>query len=378
MRARWKASWVLPIVFLLTGCWDSHNVEKVNYIAALGIDYEKPNYVIYGQMLDFGSVAKQEAAQNREQANIWLGRGEGETMNIAMNALYNTAQQRIIWSHVTTILIGERALKQGVDSFLDATVRFREIRFTPWVFGTKLAVKDILTTPAFFNLSPLETISHAPVENYRQRSWIVPLNYMTFLADYQEPAKTVILPSLSIDPAQWTKLKQPSPKLAWDGAYVLSKKKTKGKLNLEDLEGLRWLEEKTVRTPLVVKDGDKTIGVVSLEKPKPVIRVLSASGHPRYELTVSLHGNIVELLRQTKEADFLAKAEQTVREEIRSTFEKGLSMNTDLLQLEYALYLARYKDWVKLSDEGALGLDKDSLERINVHILIEHSGMLKQ
>ncbi|MBE1446231.1 Ger(x)C family spore germination protein [Paenibacillus sp. OAS669] len=362
---------------LITGCWDAQNVEKINYISAIGLDYEKPNYVVYAQLLEFSAIAKQESPESRGGTKTWVGKGIGESLNLAMNDLYNTAQQRMVWSHVTTIFIGEKALKQWPGGYVDALTRFREIRLTPWVFATKQPITEIMNAPAFFNLSPRDTISHSPAANYMQHSWILPLQYMTFLGDYNEPARTVILPILSINPDQWEKSEKPDPKLTWDGAFIMSGKKIKGALKHEDLKGLRWVIGNTVRSPLKVQENGKLLGVVSLEDPLVHIDVKQASGRPQYHLRISLQGNVVELFGDTPEKELVAAAKKMMENEIRFTYEKGIAIHADVLQLQYALYLQHYKDWKRMS-EDQLALDKNSLDGIDIQLKLLHSGMLKE
>lgn len=369
---------LLGIITITTGCWDSTSVEKINYITALGIDYQKSKFIVYGQMMSFGSIAKQEGTQARTPATVWVGKGEGDTLNIAMNELYSTAQRKIIWSHVTTILTSEEAIRHGFSTFVDAIVRFREVRLTPWVFGTRMPIPDILTSEAFFNLSPLETISHSPEASYKQKSFITPIKYMTFLADLKEPAKTAILPMLTINPDQWYKLKSPHGKMEIDGALLLSEQKYKGHLSMGELDGLRWVTRQTNRSPLLVTDRNKKLGVVSLENPSVQVRVSDPSSHPRYTLRISMKGNIVEMVGNFNDEAMLKRlAEETVKKEVRTTFEKSLALGADVLQLEYALYLDHYKDWKRLTGAKQLTLEKDSLAEIDVNIDLIHSGMLR-
>jgi len=370
------ASLLVGMSFII-GCWDAQSVEKINYISAIGLDYEKPNYVVYAQLMEFGAIAKQETAGSRGSSKTWVGKGMGETLNLAMSDLYNTAQQRMTWSHVTTILIGEKALKQWPGGYADALTRFREIRFTPWVFATRQPLTEIMNAPAFFNLSPRDTIAHSPAANYMQHSWILPIQYMTFLGDYNEPARTVILPILSINPDQWKKSEKPDPKLTWDGAFIISGKKIKGALKNEDLKGLRWVTGNTVRSPLKVQENGKLLGVVSLEDPLVHIDVKQASGRPQYHLRISLQGNVVELLANTPEKKLIAAAKQMMEDEIRFTYEKGIAVHADVLQLQYALYLQHYKDWKRMP-EGQPALDKDSLAGVDIQLKLLHSGMLKE
>ncbi|KIL38370.1 hypothetical protein SD70_26925 [Gordoniibacillus kamchatkensis] len=378
MRRVYKWLGIFIMLIGLSGCWDLHEIQNIDYITSLGIDFSNNQYTVYAQTLDFSSVAKQESGKPKEPALIWIGKGQGSTLNIAMNDLYNTAQQRLLWNHITHIVVSENALKRGTKNLFEAVERYREIRFTPWIYGTKENIEQLLTTPAFYNLSPLLNISHEPEENYRQKSLVQPIRFVHFLADNLEPGRTVILPSLKINPKQWTKNQKPDPKLQLDGAFVIHEQKLQGWLDIEHLQGLRWLTSETIRSPLKITKDGKTVGVLSLEHPKFRITEKLDGGPPSYSILVKLSGNIVELLEQTDESLLQKLAEKKVEEEIRSTFINALTIESDIYHLEYDTYLNHYGIWKRIFQQQGLGITKTSLKEINVKIQLNHSGMLSQ
>ena len=84
-------------VFAASGCWDNKEVQDINYITALGIDYKDNKYIIYVQMLDFATIA--EAKKPNRKAPIWVGRGTGTTLTEALIDLYTSSQRRVSWGH---------------------------------------------------------------------------------------------------------------------------------------------------------------------------------------------------------------------------------------------------------------------------------------
>ncbi|WP_430103134.1 hypothetical protein [Paenibacillus validus] len=73
----YKFTAVLLLPFFLTGCWSKYEVQNMNYVTAVGIDYADGQYIIYAQLLDFSTVAKLEGQQKSEQPPVWIGRGKG-------------------------------------------------------------------------------------------------------------------------------------------------------------------------------------------------------------------------------------------------------------------------------------------------------------
>lgn len=42
---------------MLSGCWDILDLQDIQYITAIGIDYEDGEYVVYVQSLNFGHLS---------------------------------------------------------------------------------------------------------------------------------------------------------------------------------------------------------------------------------------------------------------------------------------------------------------------------------
>ncbi|RKP48949.1 Ger(x)C family spore germination protein [Cohnella endophytica] len=364
-------------MFSLTGCWDSYDVEKNRYVTAMGFDYADHQYAVYAQMIDFANVAKQEKGKSDSPAVSFIGKGQGLTVNLAANNLYLTSQQRILWSHITSIVMTEAALKEGVKEFEDAYDRFHDTRYTQWVYGTWENIESMFSTPDFFNMSSLTSILHEPTSNYKQRSWIEPISWLHFLADILEPGKTVILPTLSVNQKQWKKNRDPEPKLQINGAFIISGKVLKGWLSYDQLIGLRWMNPATKRTPLPIVDGDQMLGVLSVESPSLKIAETFGRGMPRYKITLSVKGNVVEMKDDANVERMTQIAKTLIQKEVRETFAHALALNADIYQLDYHTYLHHYGMWKQLEKEGTIHVNEQSLESIDVKIKLMHSGILR-
>ncbi|MBB6672936.1 Ger(x)C family spore germination protein [Cohnella nanjingensis] len=361
----------------LTGCWDSSDIEKNRYVSAIAFDYADHRHTMFAQMLDFSYVAKQEKGKSESPPVTYVGKGVGATVNMAANHLYQTAQQKTLWSHITSIVVTEAALKEGVQGFEDAYDRFYDTRFSQWIYGTRDNIETLFTTPDLFNMSSISTILHEPISNYKQRSWIKPIRWLHFFADILEPGKTVVLPTLSVNQSQWKKNREAEPKLQVSGAFLISGKTVKGWLSNDQLIGLRWMNPGTERTPLPIMDGGRVIGVLSLGSPKVKMRETFVKGLPRYRIKLSVKGNIVEMNDAATEQEMKRLAKSLIRKEIRETFLHAVALKADIYQLDYSTYVHHYDRWKRIEKQGNVHLTKDSLESIDVDIKLMHSGMLR-
>ena len=364
---------------LLTGCWDIKDLQEVNYLTAIGYDLEEGEFVIYGQLLDFSSVAKTEAGK-AGLIPVWVGKGRGKTLIDAIDDLYRTAQLRIFYGHVNAVVIGEKVLKdkQAMNQVEQFHGRFHELRFTPWIFGASQPIGDILSATSIFDLSPGVSILHQPLETYKQRSAIHPISIRRFALETNEPSRTTLLPIIGLSDRNWNKGRKPQDLLAINGAFAMREEKVLGSFVTKDLVGLTWIEPAANRGPLVLSEGEKILAALSLEQPKIEIHPQVRDGKATYVLNVSLTGTVTMLLAPLSEAELQREAIKLVREQIRELYEEGLKHDADLLNLETALYRKKNRQWKTLRDRGGLGLTPESLTEIDVSVNIKRTGNMKK
>lgn len=367
---------LMVILNLLTGCWDIKEIQDMNYITAIGIDQEDGNFIVYTQMMDFTSVAKTETGKAEKPSQVWTSKTKGKTLDMAVNALYDTLQERTSWSHISCILLSENVLKSNVLTKLDTIGRYQEVRMTPWVYGTKDSIDQLFTVPAFFNLSQLNTLAHEPTEEFKQRSYIVPIRYFDFMALITEPASTVLLPNLSVDKKTWSLNQKDNPKLVINGVFAISKGVSNGLFTNDKLTGLRWLETDTKRSHILItnKRGEYA-GVVVLTNPKVRKELVIVNGMPKYRVHLKLNGSVDEALDDMTKAEIEIQAAAEVREEILTTFKNGVASKTDLFSLEHLFFKKDSRLWKKTYQSSSQPIDPGALESVQVKVHLEHAGM---
>ncbi|CAH8705533.1 Ger(x)C family spore germination protein [Paenibacillus thiaminolyticus] len=380
MNARWKQVIILPLAAVilvgLPGCWDAKNIQDMNYIAAIGIDYEGGKYVIYTQSLDFMNVAKQET-KSAEPAPIWVGRATGYTLEMAINAIYNASPLRVLFEHTSAVIITERAMKHNVNHMLDALRRYREVRYTPWVFGTKEPLDKLLSVTNVFNISPITSLLHHPEEVYQQSSFIAPIQLQKMAAELGEPNSAIILPSLITQDTQWVKNGKPSGQYLLNGAYILVNGKHKKWLSWRDLMGLRWLTRTTARTPVVVGNKRKPDAVLSMYYPKSRIQVSMKNNQPVFHIKLKVSGHLDEMLENVPLAKLRRMLNDKIEKDIRKTFEKGLEDGIDIYNLKNEVYRKKLTLWKALGNGKDIRLTPESIASIKVSAEIHHSGAYK-
>ncbi|OAT85411.1 hypothetical protein A6P54_19030 [Bacillus sp. MKU004] len=358
----------ISAILMQTACSDIKETQDINYATAIGVDYKEGKYHCYIQLVDLTKVAKTEGS-NPEPAKMWVSEATGDIFIDAFFEIYQTAQERFIWGHVTAIVLSEAAIEKGFQEIYDGLTRYHEFRLTPWVYGTSEPIKDILSTPGFFGQTSLNTVLHNPVSTFTQSSQLKPIQFFQFARQVYEPAYTSYLPSLAINRTQWEQNEEKEPKLFMNGAYFIKNDDYKGFYPLAELMGLRWLIPDMERVPLLIPIEKEATLLTVFTDPKATFKVTDST----IEVMIEAKGIVAN--RDNHGVTNLNKmeklAEKSIKEEVQGVFQLGIKENTDFLNLEHTLFREEGLDWRKNQRLSELTLNLE----VNVEFI--HSGALE-
>lgn len=210
---------------LLAGCWDFKNIDRMNYLTTLGIDYDNNHFIVYLQSNNFSSIAKREGSVSASNKSEVVGIGRGISIGDALFQLYQSEQIRIYYGHIKSLVFSKKALQRiGLVDLTDLINRYREIRYNVWVFGTDEPMEKLLFYHPYYNLSSYDSVLMKPHETYKQSSYIKPIYLNCFLSDYYEKGKTATIPVLGTDKSDWQEGGEPLPLLKMSGMYFLARR----------------------------------------------------------------------------------------------------------------------------------------------------------
>ncbi len=367
MKLVMKCIVIYLLCISLTGCWDSLDLENMYYVNALAIDYNEDKFEVYAQAVNFQAMASGAEGKGAGTGPLaYVGFARGETIVKAIHNLYGHTQRRLYWGHTSAIVFTENSLKQGIDNITDL-VRYHEFRHTLWFFGTTESPTKLLSSFPIIELSVIQSYLGEPESGYEQSSIIQPKRMHRFYAEYHEPGSTFIFPIINLA-NYWFEEEKPYPSLFIEGAGFIKNSSYLGMLSKTDLHGLRWINEKTNRSPLPFNNGDHYSGTAVLEKPKVHISTNINGSSVTFDIKTSLIASIVELQQQVKTDELRKAIIDKVKSEIRETYEIGLEHNIDTLNLTYHLYRKDPKKFWQLTQNETFPLTKDSLRNIEVEI----------
>lgn len=367
----------LLCILLLPGCWNSKDIQNLAYVTAIGIDYRDKHYITYVQVLNFSNIARTEGVQIGKSVPIWIGKGEGTTIVDSLDSILATSQLRVFWGHVKAVVISENLMRKGVVETYNALNRYREIRYSVLVYGTKERLDDIFTKKSLLNLSPLDSIMYSPDQDYSQHSFIAPVYGHQAIARINEPGQPTMVPSLTITREVWNEDTKHVPMLSISGAYFFNEKVLSGWLSSDDLKGARWTQSELETAFLQVPSHDAPVATLDLHKPKYRIRPIVDNGTVYFDLKVRVRAKLAELIDTTTIKEIQKLAQETIKKEIRETYLKGLAANCDVFNLEETLYRNHPKIWHSQHNKKPNLLSEDSLRNIEVKVSILNTGKYK-
>ncbi|MEY8189625.1 Ger(x)C family spore germination protein [Peribacillus simplex] len=361
-------------IALLSGCWDTKDIQDIQYISAMGIDYQNGQYVIYVQVTSFAGVAKQEGLEPKP-TTVWVAKGRGETMNEAMNDIYKKANQYIYWAHVKVIIFSESLLKNGLVNVNDPILRFQQIRETTWLYGTDDSLEKILFVNSLFG-SSVQTSIFNPDDIYKLRSFVEPIRIQRFYTQNYETGMTIKLPKISLRNEVWKAKGKSQNTVKLSGAYLIKNNKLMGEIANKHLGGLRWLTKSTERSPIRIKINNNKNIQLSLMRPKFNIKPIYVNDEVEFDISIEVEGAIMDMEENISFPHLKEKIQRALEKEIRDTYKYALKKNIDIYNLEGVIYRKDLKKWKEVSKEG-FSLNEESIRNIQVDATIKITGDYK-
>ncbi|MEK5428931.1 Ger(x)C family spore germination protein [Cytobacillus sp. FSL R7-0680] len=351
---------------------DMKEIQNLNFATALGVDFKDGKYQLYIQLVGLDSVAKTEGETSYAQTYISIS--SGETLLDAYFELYKSEQEVIIFSHISTIVVSEAILNQGLDHVLDELTRYYEYRQTPWIFATQDPIDKVLSTLGLFKQSSLETLLHHPDRSSKQSTMVRPIKLYQFFREIFEPGKTTYLPGITITESQWRSNEKKEPKLTYSGAFFIKDIKYIGFFNLDTIKGIRWVSKGTERSSLKVPDGgnQETIIVIDNIKTKKKL-VDSKEGKYQFEVQLEVKASLGNKVNDQTYNQLLRETKENLSKEIKDLFQLGVEEGIDFLDLGHILYRNDFKSWEKDKENY---LAKSEVE-VRADVTIQHASAFK-
>lgn len=360
---------------LLSSCWDEHSIQETSYFTAIGIDYkaEQEQYVVEATLITLSDVAKSEG-NNSKAFPAYVGRGEGESVHLALENIYKSTQLLPSLDHLMTIVVRDRALAKLGD-ILESMNRSRTVRYNVHMLATAEPLEDVLQSDTFFN-SPMYTFLYSHGVKGPAKPPVAQQSMQTLVREYYEPSRTTMLPNLAVDRTSWQQGGKKPNYLYFKGAYALGAAAKPKFVDEASLKGAKWFYSDPKGTFLKIRDdGGHLAGILIVSDNKHRIRFFPAGDSGRFRIELNVEAYIYELHVKAGEVKLRDWATAGIRQELQAVLDLSRSKQVDLLNLENVVYKRDVNKWKKMKAKGVpfhmLPCD------VQIHVSIKNTGKLK-
>lgn len=362
---------LMPLL-AVAGCWSSQDIQNQAYVTAIGLDYENGTFVVYAQVLNFANVAMAETTELGKGIPVWVGHVSAPTVSDALGSLHKTSQMPLYWGHTKVLVITERFMKQrGIRDAIQVMNRYREVRYNIYMYGTREKLADIFVQKSIFNLSPLDTVMFSPKQIYQ------PITGNRFIAKLDEPGNPAVLPSIGFDRKSWDEDRKSKSMFRINGGFYFTNKTMTSWMSEEDLKGATWAQPSLRDTVIKVPASPPYSAGIMATKARLTAVALLKNGEPKFRVEILVKGFVLEMFENVSVQRLQQLAADVVREQVRTTFLKGVARRCDPLSLQQAFYRKYPRRWAELGGAKDYLLRPESIEEIDVHVKLTHMGKYK-
>jgi len=370
---------VFMLLLLLTGCWSSHDITNQHYVTTMGIDYDGEVYTIYAQIISFENVARTEGQGGNTNSPTYVGKGIGHSFNTAADDLYASSQIRIDWGHAKAVVVSDQAMQLLGTQIVERIYRFPENRYNTWLYVTKEPIEDILTTNSFYNRTSLFSVLHMPNNSRKQRATLPPVEMFKYLSAINEPDRISYIPCIGFDTTHWRANEKQMKLLEINGGYIETHNGTKKIFTIEQMKGYRWIDPRLTRTMLLVKDEKTSYAVLTFNKSKVKKKPFIQEGNVKFIIKGFYKGSMNEYINEIDYNKMIELAKEQIKSEIMDIYKLGVKEETDIFNLMHSFRMKNPDKWKVMTKNGSkFILDEDSIERIDIKIVIPHNGKYKR
>ncbi|MGE7781383.1 Ger(x)C family spore germination protein [Peribacillus sp. NPDC097264] len=367
---------LLVLIIFLSGCWDSNEPERLVYAHGVGVDYKDGKVVVYLQIINLQGLAKTEAGGDPSSQNASdVGTGTGDTLEEAIFDLYHTSDRRIYWGHLSFVIFSDEALNAGgFKKTVDFLDRYRETRYRIFFYMTKESVKEAMLVGPIENIPLAFSKLSDPEGNYKQSSFIPPINLRELIIEMDEPAYFVSIPRMKVT-KQWSGQKEKKKDLLLDSIAVISENKIKTIFPTRAMKGARLVNKNFVRDSVTLFPGTRQdTSVIVYEKKVKMKPVIEKDGKVRFHIKMKLKSSIETMKVDSSPKEYERELKRILKKEIKYTYKYAKEKKVDLFRLSETLYRKDIKKWKEIQKDGEIPLEDDTIKSIKIEVNLQNTG----
>lgn len=330
---KYKYLLLIPLLFLMTGCWNYQELNQLAITTAMAIDLTEDDTYRVSLLIANG---KNNQTNNREgQSQTVVYSGEGDTISRAFREINLQIPKIPYIGHLGVVVVSEDVAKKGMKNVLDYLLRNPEsVKRFYLIVSKDDSAEDVIKV-----LSPLETFPGQSITTNialanNQEAISTAITYSRFVESLLKKGKEPSLPSISIsgDPDKGSNDKN----LESSDIKTITKL---GPIALFNDDKLVYIASKTesrginiitnqIDEMIVENDCDSGYIVVNLTGVTTKIDVSLKDGKPSVKINVTSGGAIQEITcdKNIQDSDVIKKIEDDVTDKLKEKLKTAVEV----------------------------------------------------
>ncbi|WP_369698848.1 Ger(x)C family spore germination protein [Paenibacillus pedocola] len=182
---------------LLTGCWDSVELDRLAFTSATAVDYKDGKWLFSYQVV-IPAVISSTSSAGGGKLPIAVYSTQGTTIKDAVSRSQLESSRKLFFSHTRSIIISEAAANHGLSQLLDVYLRNLDSRETVSVFITEGESRRILNQLIQLEVLPGEGIEDMIMGESSELSILPNVNMFKLGLSLLGTTKSAVLPEIII------------------------------------------------------------------------------------------------------------------------------------------------------------------------------------
>lgn len=342
------------VTSLLTGCWDSAELNKLAFVTALGFDKAGDDIVLTAQVLNPRAIAAQKPIN---EAPVIVYTEKGKSAIEIIRRMSTRAPRRLKGTHMQSIIFGEEFAENGISEVVDFLLRhYQTSPDLYFAIAQGTTASNVLT-----NLSKLENIPSAEINSALEISskiWAATKSTKLLeLADLMSGnEKCPVIPGINIS-------KEPPAKsmddmktavddpINFDKNGVIKKDRLVGWLNEDESKGYNYINGNVQNTVGYV-DSKETGRVTMFSRiTKKTTKIIFTDNKPSVAVNINMSATIENIssgfdITKQENLNILEKlSEEKIKKLCEKSIAKAKDLKSDIFGFGNEIHISNPEYW---------------------------------
>lgn len=382
---------ILSTTLLLTGCWDSEELQKLDIVSAIGIDKgtsnENDRYHVSIQIINAPQEAGGQQVGKVQAAPVISYSDNGSTLSETLRKITRKTSGELFFPHVQLLVISEEMAKEGIRDLFDLIERDSRFRVLfPVVIARRNRAEDVLKVMTSLKALPTEKITGSletskrvwgEVPSTRADQVIQRLNKGSLGITGIQINGDVEKGNQDINMKQVT----PAARIQVSGLALIKGGKLRKWMDKDPARGVTWAKNEVKGTVINLDCKKKRNSIaIDIKRSKSNIGVKIKNNKPVIGITVVTEGNVSETQCpiELEKNKVIEKLEAQLKKEIKSEVMKAVTISK-----KQKCDIFNFGEYVNIEDKKLWKIIKDKWEdeilpktevNVNVQAFIRRTG----